>query len=77
LLFGWAILTGVVEPKKAVDITAFFRPKRIGGPMKNLDSLMAAYLAVWAIFFVYHFTVARRVARLQDEIARLKQSLKQ
>src|SRR5207302_11000449 len=48
-----------------------------GGKMKNLDSLMAAYLAVWAIFFVYHFTVARRVARLQDEIARLKQSLKQ
>jgi CcmD family protein len=45
--------------------------------MKNLDSLMAAYLAVWAIFFVYHFTVARRVARLQDEITRLKQSLKQ
>ncbi len=50
----------------------------IGGhKMKNLDSLMAAYLAVWAIFFVYHFTVARRVARLQDEIARLKQNLKQ
>ena len=45
--------------------------------MKNLGSLMAAYLAVWAIFFVYHFTVPRRVARLQDEIARLKQSLKQ
>ncbi len=46
--------------------------------MKNLDSLMARlYLAVWAIFFVYHFTVARRVARLQDEVARLKQTLKQ
>jgi CcmD family protein len=45
--------------------------------MKNLDSLMAAYLAVWAIFFVYNYTVARRVARLQDEVARLKQSLKQ
>ena len=75
--FGWAILLGVVEPKKAVRNTAFFRPKRVGGKMKNLDSLMAAYLAVWAIFFVYHYTVARRVARLQDEIARLKQSLKQ
>ncbi len=24
--------------------------------MKNLNSLMAAYLAVWAIFFVYQFT---------------------
>jgi CcmD family protein len=45
--------------------------------MKNLDSLMVAYLAVWAIFFVYNFTIARRVSRLQDELARLKQSLKQ
>jgi CcmD family protein len=45
--------------------------------MKDLNSLMAAYLAVWAIFFVYHFTIARRVARLQQEVARLKQTLKQ
>ena len=73
---GRTMRAAVVEPKKAVRITAFFRSKN-GGKMKNLDSLMAAYLAVWAIFFVYHFTVARRVARLQDEIARLKQSPKQ
>ena len=45
--------------------------------MKDLDSLMPAYLAVWAIFFVHHFTIARRVARLQQEVARLKQTLKQ
>jgi len=45
--------------------------------MKDLNSLMAAYLAVWAIFFVYHFTIARRVARLQQEVARLKHTLKQ
>lgn len=44
--------------------------------MKNLGSLMAAYMAVWAIFFVYQLTVARRLARLQDEVARLKQTLK-
>ena len=44
--------------------------------MKNLDSVLAAYLAVWAIFFVYHFTVSRRVARLQDEVQRLKETLK-
>jgi len=42
--------------------------------MKNLDSLMAAYLAVWAIFFVYHFTVSRRLARLQDEVKRLEEN---
>ena len=39
---------------------------------KNLDSLTAAYLAVVIIFFVYAFTVARRVTRLQGEIVRLK-----
>ena len=40
--------------------------------MKNLDSVLAAYLAVWAIFFVYQFTVSRRLAHLQDEVERLK-----
>ncbi len=45
--------------------------------MKNLDSLTAAYMAVWAIFFVYYLTVARRMSRLQDEVKRLKDSLKQ
>jgi len=44
--------------------------------MKNLDSVLAAYLAVWAIFFVYHFTVSRRMARLQSEVQRLKETLK-
>jgi hypothetical protein len=38
---------------------------------KNLNSLAAAYMAVFAIFFVYYFTVARRVDRLQDEITRI------
>jgi CcmD family protein len=39
---------------------------------KNLDSLTAAYLAVVIIFFVYLFTIARRVTRLQGEIVHLK-----
>ncbi len=43
--------------------------------MKNLESLMAAYLFVWGIFFVYHLTVARRLARLQTEVERLKRTL--
>jgi CcmD family protein len=37
---------------------------------------MAAYLAVWAIFFVYQFTVSRRLAHLHDEVQRLKGDLK-
>jgi CcmD family protein len=44
--------------------------------MKNLDSLFAAYLAVWAIFFVYYLTVSRRMSRLQDDVKRLKDTLK-
>ncbi len=43
--------------------------------MKNMGSIMAAYIATWAIFFVYYFTVARRVARLSDDVERLKQTL--
>jgi CcmD family protein len=44
--------------------------------MKNLNSLVAAYVAVWAIFCVYLFSVARRMASLQDDIRRLKQDKK-
>ena len=44
--------------------------------MKNLNFLMGAYFAVWAIFLVYHWTVARRLSRLASEIDRLKSILK-
>ena len=44
--------------------------------MKNLDSLMAAYFFVWTIFFVYQFTVARRLGKLQADVERLKETLK-
>ncbi len=44
--------------------------------MKNLESLMVAYLFVWGIFFVYQITIARRMAKLQDEVNRLKETLK-
>lgn len=42
--------------------------------MKNLDSVFAAYLIGWGIFFVYYLTVARRTAALKTEIERLKNS---
>ena len=44
--------------------------------MKNLNFLVAAYVAIWAVFCVYIFTVARRVVRLQDDVRRLKESAK-
>jgi hypothetical protein len=43
--------------------------------MKNLDSIFAAYLIGWAIFFAYYLTVARRTAALREDIERLKNSL--
>jgi uncharacterized membrane protein YciS (DUF1049 family) len=43
--------------------------------MKNLDSVFAAYLIGWAIFFVYYLTVARRTAALREDIERLKNSM--
>jgi len=43
--------------------------------VKNLDSVFAAYIAAWAIFFVFYITIARRSASLRDEVERLKNSL--
>ena len=43
--------------------------------MKNLDSVLAAYLAGWAIFFVYYVSVSRRMSVLRDEVERLKSLL--
>ena len=43
--------------------------------MKNLDSVLAAYLAGWAIFFVYYISVARRMDALREQIEQLKNSL--
>lgn len=41
--------------------------------MKDMKFLVAAYVAIWAIFCVYLFSVARRMASLQDDIRRLKE----
>jgi CcmD family protein len=44
--------------------------------LSGLQSLMAAYFAVWAVFFVFELTVSRRLARLQAEVDRLKDTAK-
>lgn len=44
--------------------------------MKNFEYLFAAWIAVWAVFFVYELSVAGRVAKLRDEVERLKQQLR-
>lgn len=43
--------------------------------MKNLDSVFAAYLLGWGIFFIYYLTITKRTTALQQELARLKNSL--
>jgi len=43
--------------------------------MKNLESVFAAYMVGWTIFFVYYISVARRTAALREDIERLKNSL--
>ena len=43
--------------------------------MKNLGSVMTAYMIGWAVFFIYFVTVARRTAELRKDVERLKQSL--
>lgn len=43
--------------------------------MRNLDSVLAAYLAGWAIFFVYYISVSQRMSALREEVERLKEML--
>jgi hypothetical protein len=43
--------------------------------MKNLDSVFAAYLIGWAVFFIFSLSVAKRTSALREEVERLKNSL--
>jgi CcmD family protein len=43
--------------------------------MKNFDNLLAAWMCVWAVFFVYEFSIARRMTRLRKELEQLKREL--
>jgi len=43
--------------------------------MKNFESLFAAWMVVWAVFFLYEVTVARRLSKLQGDIDKLKRQL--
>jgi len=43
--------------------------------MKNLDSVFAAYIIGWGVFFLFYLSIAKRTSDLRAEIERLKQSL--
>jgi CcmD family protein len=44
--------------------------------MNNFQFLFAAWIAVWAVFFLYEVSIGRRLTQLREEIARLKQQLR-
>jgi hypothetical protein len=43
--------------------------------MKNFENLFAAWMVVWAVFFVYELSIAQRLSRLRDDIEGLKRQL--
>jgi uncharacterized membrane protein YciS (DUF1049 family) len=43
--------------------------------MNSLQSVFAAYVLGWAVFFVFYLTVAKRTSSLRNEIERLKNSV--
>jgi CcmD family protein len=45
--------------------------------MKNFESLFTAWMVVWAVFFLYEVTVARRISKLQEDIDQLKRQLRE
>jgi CcmD family protein len=43
--------------------------------MSNFQFLFTAWMVVWAVFFVYEISVAKRIGQVKEEIERLKEQL--
>jgi hypothetical protein len=43
--------------------------------MKNLDSVFAAYIIGWGVFFLFYISIAKRTNDLRNELERLKNSM--
>lgn len=43
--------------------------------MKNFEFLFTAWMVVWALFFAYEVTVARRLTQVREEIESLKRQV--
>lgn len=43
--------------------------------MNNFQFLFTAWMVVWAVFFFYEISVAKRVSHVREEIERLKQQV--
>jgi CcmD family protein len=44
--------------------------------MKNFESIFAAYIVAWGIFFAYTLSLGSRLRKLRAEVERLKQLMK-
>lgn len=42
--------------------------------MKNLNSVFAAYLIGWSVFFLFFLSIAKRSSDLRSELERLKKA---
>jgi CcmD family protein len=42
--------------------------------VKNLNSVFAAYLIGWSVFFLFFLSIAKRSSNLRSEVERLKRA---
>ncbi|MBI3404090.1 MAG: hypothetical protein HY046_01375 [Acidobacteria bacterium] len=42
--------------------------------MKNFESIFAAYMIGWGVFFIYQISVGQRLKKAEEELKRLKES---
>lgn len=40
--------------------------------MKNFESIFAAYMLGWSVFFVYQVSVGQRLKKVEEELRRLQ-----
>jgi hypothetical protein len=45
--------------------------------VKNLNSVFAAYLIGWSVFFLFFLSIAKRSSDLRSEVERLKRVAKE
>lgn len=43
--------------------------------MKNLNSIFAAYMIGWGVFFLFFVSIVKRTRDLQSEVERLKKNM--
>ncbi len=43
--------------------------------MKNLNSIFAAYMIGWGVFFLFFVSIVKRTSDLQSEVERLKKNM--